>query len=177
MSIKFGVGNSIKEPSSIYAGINDSVREIKAVYVGNENNEAVKVWGKDRSIQITKNVYIAKSRGLSFAVEIPGNDTTCTCNSNSELIVSENIITMLDTGTIGSITPITVKGGNATYTVNIITAPDMSGGFYEIYNLNDLKTLNEIIVRTAINDVNQNAKLMNDIDLDMSRNNNNSFAG
>ena len=84
---------------------------------------------------------------------------------------------MLETGTIGTITPITVKGGNATYTVNIITAPDMSGGFYEIYNLDDLKTLNEIIVRTAINDVNQNAKLMNDIDLGMSRNNDNGFAG
>ena len=109
MSIKFCVSDSIKQPSSIYAGINGGIKEIKSVYVGNENNEAVKVWEKDSSIQITKSAYIAKSRGLSFAVEIPGNDTTCTCNSNSELIVSENIVTMLDTGTIGAITPITVS--------------------------------------------------------------------
>ena len=53
MSIKFCVGNSIKEPSSIYAGINGGIKEIKSVYVGNENNEAVKVWGKDECIEIT----------------------------------------------------------------------------------------------------------------------------
>ncbi len=109
--------------------------------------------------------YVAKSRGYSFRLVVPDKEITCTMNANDQIALDGNTVTVAEDSAIGTITPVKVACDGKTYTVNVITAPDISDNSYEIYNSNDLVALRTIVNYSAINDVNQNAKLMNDIDL------------
>lgn len=117
-------------------------------------------------VDITKTTnYVAKSRGYSFRLVVPDKEITCTMNANDQISLDGNTVTVAEDSAIGIITPVRVACDGKTYTVNVITAPDISDDSYEIYNSNDLVALGTIVNYSAVNDVNQNARLMNDIDL------------
>lgn len=113
------------------------------------------------------NQYVAKSRGGSVTLSIPDvTDVSCTTTS-SGVTISGTKVTVSADSVIGTIIPVTLKN-NATstsYIVRVIVAPDVVGDSYAIYNANDLVALRNIANYGAKSDVNQNAKLMNDIDL------------
>ena len=167
MSVFINENSIQKQVTNIFAHIDGAKKKIIGVWA-NKSGAAAKVFGSsDNSIiQITKNTSVAKSRGQSFTLLIPDKDeTSCTMTGNEQISLDRNIVTITENATTGSIIPVKLQSNEITYTVNIIIAPDVSEGSYKIRDANDLLTLRKIVANNAINDVDQNAKLMNDIDL------------
>ena len=111
--------------------------------------------------------YVAKSQGQTFQLRNPEDSgVTYSLSDTSNMSLNNDIVTVNNSAPIGTIVPITAtKSDNSSYTINMIVAPDVDNGYYAIYNSNDLVTLGIIASKNALNDVNQNAKLMNSIDL------------
>lgn len=152
---------------NLFACFNGTTKNIASVWV-EKDGSPIKVFGRsdNNTINVTENCYIAKSRGSCFELVIPDEEsTTCTMPENNQLSLSENKVTISKNADIGTVLPITVKGVTAAFTVNIIVSPDISSNSFEIKNSNDLVTLGKICQYNATNDADQNAHLLNDIDL------------
>ena len=156
-----------KRVTNILANVNGQRKKIVSAWV-NRDGVPAKVFGLEHNhiIPVTANGYIAKSRGNSFKLIIPDKEEiSCTATANDHISLSGNMVMVSKNAAVGSVIPVSVSSDSVSYTVNIIVAPDISKNSYEIYDSNDLVTLRTIVNNSAMNDVSQNARLMNDIDL------------
>lgn len=159
--------NNTKKVTNMLVNVNGQKKKIVSAWV-NRDGVPAKVFGPDHNymIPVTANSYIAKSRGKSFKLTIPDKEEiSCTATANDHISLSGNMVTVSQNAAVGSVIPVRVSSDSVSYTVNIIVAPDISKNSYEIYDSNDLVTLRTIVNHSAMNDVSQNARLMNDIDL------------